>query len=291
MPEATEAAPATPPATPPAVPPAAPEATPPAQPAAAPAEGEGTTPAPGTGIPAKSQMIPRARVDQITKEKWDEKRRADAAETRAKELEEENKRLKAGQAPAPSAPQPGTPAPSTTPAAPAAPAPAAAPPATPAAPGQPLEQLADALAEQKVAQREFVRQCNTVYDKGKKEIPDFEQAMKGFDVFGGLQRFPTFVQAAVGLENAHKVLHQLGNNLDEAERILSLPPVQQAVELAKLDLQIKNTVAAPPVSQAPRPVAPVAGASGDPTPTPDDDGDFKSQEDYRKYREKNFKKR
>lgn len=152
--------------------------------------------------------------------------------------------------------------------------------------------MVDALADQKVAQREFVRQCNTVYEKGKKEIQNFAEGMQGFNVFGGLQKFPQFLQAAVGLENAHKVLHHLGTNLDEAERVLSLPQVQQAVELAKLDLQMKNVAAAPPVSQAPRPAAPIApSGAADVVPTPDEDGDFQSQEDFRKFRAKTFKKR
>lgn len=223
-------------------------------------------------------------MDQVTREKWEERRAREAAEARNKELEAEVAKLRTPATTPASAPTSGIS--TTTPSAPAL----VNEPAAPTSP-QAVDRLIDARATQLVAQREFVKQCNDVFDKGEKEVPGFKDGLKGYDVFGGLGKFPTFVQATVKLENGHKILHELGTNLDEAERILSLPVVDQAIELAKLDLKMKNISTAPPVSNVPAPIAPISPQTPSGIPTPDEDGDFESQEHYRQYRGKIFKKR
>lgn len=90
----------------------------------------------------------------------------------------------------------------------------------------------EARAQQIVSQRRFDDACNAVYNAGKTEFPDFDESLANFKLLGGLP--PSFLEAATQMEDGHKVLYKLGQNPEEASRILGLPPVPMAMELAKL---------------------------------------------------------
>lgn len=254
-------------ATPPA--PAAPAAAPtPPDPAAAPASdppaGDPATPPAGDPPPDPAQMVPRSRIDREVREKWEARRRADA-------LESENARLRAmaGGAPAP-APDPA----------------AAADPAT-------LDQLVQSRAEQIARAQDFDRRCNDVAARGKKEFPDFDQAVANFGMFGGLGAHPDFVDAVTQLDDSPAVLHYLGTHPDEAERVMGLRGAAQGVALGHLSARLGAAPAKPAAasaSRAPAPVAPVRGTAA-PQAGPDDKGNFSSQESFRAWRESNYRKR
>ena len=251
--------------------PAEPAATAAPNPDPAPAAAD-TAAAPAADPKKKDDPI-QARMNQIPQEKWDERRRADAAEQRAKALEEELAALKKPAAP--------TPAPAATP----APTPTPAPAANPAAPDAAAVRQA---AEQLLRQQQFAARCNATYEAGKKDHTDFDEALKGFNQFGGLAQHPALVDAATTVEDGHRVLHHLGSNPAEAERVLQLSPTQQAIEVARLAEKLKP--AKPGVSAAPAPVNPIKGAGGNPDPKPDDNGEFRNQADYRAWRKKQFQK-
>ena len=158
----------------------------------------------------------------------------------------------------------------------------------PAATNASADDLVNERASQLLKQREFNQRCNDVYNAGKTEIgADFQKAIDNFNVFGGLGKYPALVDAVTLLPEGHKVLAHLGGNLDEAGRILALPPIQQAIELTKISAQVRSS----PVSHAPAPIVPLGGGSPNPDARPDDNGEFKTQEDFKAWRAKQFKKR
>lgn len=229
--------------------------------AAAPAAAPAVAPAPESPEEVKAKGFQK-RIDAKTREVWEERRQRQA-------LEQELATLRA--------------APPTAAAAPAPPVPAA-PAATPVNIDALVNERATVLEREKT----FAAKCNDIYAAGKKDVPDFDAAIQSFNVFGGLGAHRQMLEAVTALPEGHLILAHLGSNLDEAGRILSLPPVQQAIELTKLSGQMKS---GPLVSGAPAPVTPVGGGSPAPEVRPDDKGDFKSQEDYKAWRAKQFKKR
>lgn len=160
------------------------------------------------------------RIDDLTREKWEERRRADALEAALKAI------------PRPEQPE-GEPKP------------------VPALTPTDVERRAAEIA----ATNEFNRRSNEIYDAGTKDFPDFDQSLKTFQMLGGLP--PALIEAAQEAGDAHKILHQLGKNPDEAARILSLPPVRMAAAVAKL---ASAPAPAPrPISSAPAPIKPITG--------------------------------
>lgn len=221
----------------------------------------------------KKQPWFQARIDHLTREKYEAKRAQEQAEAVAKDLREQLARSAQ-----PPAQQPNTQA--------------TAQPATFQPTYQPPQTFTQAdverLAEQKIRQERFTEQCNNTYQAGKKEYgAEFDSALANFKLLGGLDQHPALLEAATAIPEGHKVLQHLGSNLDEAHRVLSLSPVQMAVEIARLSGTLKSKT----VSQAPPPVkGPTTGsAKGD--PGPDDNGEFQSQDDFKAWREKNRKRR
>jgi hypothetical protein len=151
------------------------------------------------------------RIDQVTREKYEEKRRADALEATLAEIRkaDPDKPIQAGE----------------------------------------IDRLAAARVDEMLKARQFDDKCNEVYSSGKTEFQDFDDTIANFRMLGGL---PVPVLEAVNqLPDAHKVLYALGQDMDEAARILSLAPVPMAVALAKLSM---SPAKAKPVSNAPPPI-------------------------------------
>lgn len=184
-------------------------------------------------VPEKPKQVPwfQRRIDDLTREKWDERRRADALQSaldaipRTEPVEGEQ-------------PRETKPAPALT--------------------STDVERRAAEL----VAANEFNRRCDETYEAGAKAHPDFDSALKSFQLLGGLP--PALIEAAQEAGDAHEILYQLGKNPDEAARILGLSPVRMAAAVAKL------ATAQPtprPISSAPAPIKPIDGkARGEPDP-------------------------
>jgi hypothetical protein len=254
-----------------------------AAPATPPVTGEQPPPPAPPAEPVEEERVPISRLRGETKLKWEERRRAEAAEADNKRLKEEMERLKA-------APPAQAPVAAVLPA-------AGAPPVTTAPAAQTPEEI-DRQVDQRAAQRReaerFNEACQRTYERGvgDKDTPDFKAAVDAFNVFGGLGAHPALVTTTVSDPNGHKVLHHLGNNLDEAERILRLPPLQLAAEIGRLSKQLS---APAPLSSAPPPITPVRGGGGGETIVgPDANGDFpganeaERQANYRRWRKRQF---
>jgi hypothetical protein len=191
------------------------------------------------GEPEKPKHKPwfQARIDELTREKHDERRAREALEERLRKLEQLE--------------------PAETP------------------PVQTEEQIRKAAAEI-VAAEKFNQRCNDVYSSGAKDFTDFDEKLGNFRQLGGLPQ--PFLEAVTELPDAHKVLHALGSDLDQAAHIMSLPPVQMGIALAKL---ASPTAAARPVSSAPPPIKPIDG-----TPRGEKNPDDMSIEEWNEWREK-----
>ena len=219
----------------------APEASPPVEaPAAAPA------PAPA---PDRAQQ----RMNQLVAERWAERRRAEEAENRSRLLQEQlNQTREALQ------PQVGADG-----------QPVQQPPVARSAAPQDLQ----AMAAQIAAQNEFNRQVQEEVLRGRDPArgghADFDAVASNLQRFGELPR--TFVEAALATGKGAEVMYHLGGDIAEADRILSLPPIPQAVALAKLAESIKPVVAKT-VTSAPNPVSPrVAGGPTSTVPSLEDE--------------------
>lgn len=215
------------------------------QPAAASTEPGAEQPAaavePAAQDKPKNDWVQR-RIDQLTREKHEEKRQREALEARLRELD-------------------------------------------PPAQQQPNQQITPdqirAEAKRIVQQEKFDDACNKVFDAGKAEFPDWDASLKTFGMLGGAS--PEFLEAVTSMEAGHKVLHHLGQNPEAAERLLSLPPLRMALELARLESTVGQKKA-PSVSNAPAPITPVGGKSA-----PVEPEEFATTADYIAWKKRNRK--
>jgi hypothetical protein len=115
-----------------------------------------------------------------------------------------------------------------------------------------------AEAKKLIQQEKFDDACNKVFDAGKTEFPDWDSSLRTFQMLGGAS--PEFLEAVTAMDAGHKVLHHLGQNPETAERLLSLPPLRMALELARLESTV-GQAKPKPVSNAPAPINPIGGRS------------------------------
>jgi flagellar biosynthesis/type III secretory pathway protein FliH len=142
--------------------------------------------------------------------------------------------------------------------------PATEPPAeSPEASAAAIEARAQALAAERVAQQEFNRRCNEAAIAGRaafgeaafnERIQNLTQLVDKQDP-ASVASYTTFIDATLETGEAPRLLYQLGADLNEAARLLALPPVKMALELAKL--AVKPAPAEP--SKAPKPITPIGG--------------------------------
>lgn len=110
--------------------------------------------------------------------------------------------------------------------------------------------------ETEYGKAEFTEACNLLADMGANEKPEF-------------------LQIVTDTENGHKVLAHLGENPDEAERIIALPPLKMAAAIARVSMELGKPAKAAPVSAAPVPIKPLDGrARATPTPDKMDEAEF-----------------
>jgi hypothetical protein len=133
-----------------------------------------------------------------------------------------------------------------------------------------LDREANARAERLADTRAFSRQCDDVRSAGVKQFPDFAKRIDALSSVADhsnpreAQAYLTMLQASIATGAAAQVLHHLGGTPDEAERLMNLTPVQQAVEITKLAEKLQAPKVA--ASAAPRPPsASVTGSGGSPS--------------------------
>lgn len=127
-----------------------------------------------------------------------------------------------------------------------------------AKPVQDVMTLAQQEAARMVAEQRFNESCNKVYETGAKEFQNFDEAVRNLQMVGVNREF---LELATTSDAGAKLIHHLGTDLDEAARILALPPVQMARELTRLEYKLNQPPPPKPVSRAPAPISPI-GSGG-----------------------------
>lgn len=130
-----------------------------------------------------------------------------------------------------------------------------------------VEQRAAVLSAQQRDAERFNTAAQEVITKGRGDFQDFDNVLGNFAALGGLNTDAgrTMLQAALDTGQGHKVLYNLAQNLDEAQRVLALPPTKMAIEL---DRMATKMVATPPRSKAPEPIEPITGRVAQATDAP-----------------------
>lgn len=184
---------------------------------------------------AKKEPWFQKRIGELTREKYEAKRAAEEARQQAEQYRQYLAQIQQGEQ-------------------------------TVEKPDVDVQTLAKQEAAKLVAEQRFNETCNKVYTEGKSEFPDFDQAVANLQMVG-VNR--DFLELATTSDAGAKLLHHLGTDLDEAARILSLPPVQMARELTKLEYKLSQPQAKP-VSKAPAPIKPIGSGGATDTGLRDD---------------------
>lgn len=205
-----------------------------------PAEAEA---APETPEPSKPKQKPwfQTRIDELTRQKHDEKRAREALEARLAALEK--------------------------------PAESEGPVAKP----EDFDKAVTARAQQIVAQEDAKRRTNSWFEAGKKEFgaAEFNEKCNLVADIGAGDN-PEFMKLVTDpdiIPDGHKVIALLADAPEEAQRILSLEPVKMAAALTRFASSAKAPEK--PLSQAPRPITPIGG-SAKPSTLPAESDDMKT---------------
>lgn len=136
-----------------------------------------------------------------------------------------------------------------------------------------VNERARQFARELAATEDFNRRLNETAQKGKEQFPDtFNQrvaALKGqFDLTDPSVQLAwnNFMIAAMETGEAPRLIHDLGGDPEQASRIMGLPAVRMAVELAKM-----AGPSGTEVSRAPRPITPITQTSSNRSPIDPDD--------------------
>ncbi|WP_186197996.1 hypothetical protein [Burkholderia gladioli] len=124
---------------------------------------------------------------------------------------------------------------------------------------QAVEEMAERIAAQRLAQREYLDSIQKTEQAGRKEFQDFDQVVQQFGAIGGIPA-PMF-QAINRLENPHRVLYRLGNDLELASRLTSMDPISLGIELARMAGVPRPMSADEAGGRLPAPIEPPAGRS------------------------------
>ncbi len=168
-----------------------------------------------------------------------------------------------------------------------------------------IEARADWRADQKVDARfkkeREEQQSRTASEEGQKralefkkrttelgkEIKDFAEVMAEATSDPESPVARLFAEPIEECDNPAAVLYHLAKNVEEAERIASLPGHKQAREIWALDAKLKSTPAPKKASNAPEPITPVGGK----TVKGDDEPDAKDTKAWNAWRERTIRAR
>ena len=121
-----------------------------------------------------------------------------------------------------------------------------------------VDKRANAKAEQKVAEREFLNASNRLADAAEKVDKDFIKKIKA--IAEETAPIPGHMIGILDdIDNGGAVLASLADDVDEYERIITLSPAKAAVELTKMSIKLNAKPAPKAVSKVPKPIEPIGG--------------------------------
>ena len=105
--------------------------------------------------------------------------------------------------------------------------------------------------------------CEGLYKKGSSAHDDWGDTLQEYNNIGGLNtdQGVILINAAMRFDNPEEIIYQLGKDLDQAQEIMSLSPMDMGIELAKRFSSKSNpsqdgTNDGKGLSKAPPPVTP-----------------------------------
>lgn len=131
-------------------------------------------------------------------------------------------------------------------------------------------------AQTLVKQQSMAQRVTSIEEAGRKEFGDeFDRSVQNLQIAG--IGSPEFLEALTSMPNPEKVVRFLGDaaNIEEAMRISGLPPVQMAIEMAKLAPKAVQAYTKA-ISSAPAPIAPIEGTGRAEGAEPDPKADPKA---------------
>jgi len=146
----------------------------------------------------------------------------------------------------------------------------------------------DEIVERKLAEREQQKHFESVEQKKEGIFSKLEKSgdFDRDDFLENVRVTPLMAEAILESDLGDKVVKHLYSNPEEAERIASLPPARQAVEIGKLEVKLSSPA---PVkkSGAPAPITPIAAK----TPSSNEFREDMSDAEYAKWRRENSKRK
>ena len=138
-------------------------------------------------------------------------------------------------------------------------------------------------------QTAFNTRCNDVAGRGASRFPDWQMRLGGLTQLvdqtdpRSVQNYNLFLEAVLETGDAEGIIHRLGSDLNEAARVLAMPPVKMAMEVGKLGEGKRSDP-----SKAPKPIRPLGSNSPVSLLKPDDPdrGGEMSIDDWMKARNK-----
>lgn len=107
----------------------------------------------------------------------------------------------------------------------------------------------------------FNRQCDSLVASGRQQYPDFDANLRSVQSLviqgdnASVQSYWNLVRSAIQTGQGHELIQRLGQDKNEAARLMGLDDVSRAIELTKMSMDGKVTE----VSGAPKPITPVGG--------------------------------
>lgn len=152
-------------------------------------------------------------------------------------------------------------------------------PAVPPAPTDQFNKMVQQAAAQQRAAEDFKLKCDNEAKAGREAygVDEFTERLGNLlqlidqDNPEEVTNYYRFLDAALETGKAKDLIFQLGDDLEEAEKIFSLSDAKLGVKLARLADAIESP-APEAVSGAPKPLTPVGGRSGDRNPIDPTDG-------------------
>jgi hypothetical protein len=114
-----------------------------------------------------------------------------------------------------------------------------------------------AVAQELVAQQNYVQGCNDAATKGKAAFADWDGALENIKTFGGIDQGD--MVGILATDDPAKVLYELGKNPEKMAAIMAQPPARRVAEFVKIAIGPAVGPKQPPISGAPPPVTPVGG--------------------------------
>jgi hypothetical protein len=134
-----------------------------------------------------------------------------------------------------------------------------------------IDRMINERAQLVASQTAFNTRCNDAAARGASKYPDWQTRLSGLTQLidmtdnKSLQQYNLFLEAALETGDAEGIIHRLGSDLNEAARVLAMPPVKMAIEVGKMG----ETKGKDP-SRAPKPIKPVGTTSPVTGSRPDD---------------------